>query len=368
VNDLAAIVKNFKPLEKIIDIREFGSGNINDTFRVTLDTEADRYFILQRINTHVFVEPKAVMSNIRIAMEHIHRKAEDVRCKTERRWEMPEVFLTEEKKDHVLGTDGSFWRAMSFIENAESFDNIQNSEHAREAGFALGMFHAMLSDLDPNTLVDTLEGFHITPRYIRHFDRVLAKHNPSRSPEIDYCITAIDRRRKRTGVIEDARARGKLHFRPTHGDPKVNNVMMDKNTGHAVSIVDLDTVKTSLVHYDIGDCLRSACNLKGEETGSWETVRFNTDLCRDILEGYLSMATEFLTMSDYDYMYDAVHLIAFELGLRYFTDYLEGNVYFKNRTPEHNLTRALVQFKLTESIEHREKEIQAIVREMRPKG
>jgi hypothetical protein len=141
--------------------------------------------------------------------------------------------------------------------------------------------------------------------------------------------------------------------------------MIDIATGQAVSIVDLDTVQPGLVHYDIGDCLRSGCNLMGEETEQWERVHFDPDLCKAILQGYLSMAREFLTENDFAYIYDSIRLIAFELGLRFFTDYLEGNVYFKVRHPEHNLARALVQFKLAESIELQETVIRNIIRESR---
>ena len=132
-----------------------------------------------------------------------------------------------------------------------------------------------------------------------------------------------------------------------------------------MGLVDLDTVKPGLVHYDIGDCLRSGANPLGEETADWQGVRFETDLGRAILAGYLSMARDFLAEPDYAYLYDAIRLIAFELGLRFFTDYLAGNVYFKARHPEHNLARALVQFKLTESIEAQETAIAAIIRDLR---
>ena len=141
--------------------------------------------------------------------------------------------------------------------------------------------------------------------------------------------------------------------------------MIDNATRQAVSIVDLDTVKPGLVHYDIGDCLRSSCNPLGEETERWEMVRFDPDLCQAVLQGYLSLAKDFLTENDYDYLYDAIRLIAFELGLRFFTDYLEGNVYFKANHPEHNLARALVQFKLTESIEDQAETIGAIIQGIR---
>jgi Ser/Thr protein kinase RdoA (MazF antagonist) len=150
-----------------------------------------------------------------------------------------------------------------------------------------------------------------------------------------------------------------------HGDPKINNIMFDTATQQAVSVVDLDTVKPGLVHYDIGDCLRSGCNPAGEETEQCSSVYFDTDLCQGILQGYLSVAKAFLTENDYTYMYDAIRLITFELGLRFFADYLEGNVYFKVKHPEHNLARALVQFKLTESIESQETKIRFIIQDMR---
>jgi Ser/Thr protein kinase RdoA (MazF antagonist) len=148
----------------------------------------------------------------------------------------------------------------------------------------------------------------------------------------------------------------------------VNNVLLDAATGRAVGLVDLDTVKPGLVHYDLGDCLRSGCNPRGEETGDWQGVGFDSEICRALLQGYLSRARDFLTASDYDYLYDAVRLLPFELGLRFFTDYLEGNVYFKARGPEHNLGRALVQFRLTESIESQEGSIRGIIKDLSGRG
>jgi Ser/Thr protein kinase RdoA (MazF antagonist) len=194
---------------------------------------------------------------------------------------------------------------------------------------------------------------------------VLKKNRAGKSPEVDYCLQFISKRRDWAHVLENARLQGRLHLRTIHGDPKVNNVMMDTAVWKAVSIVDLDTVKPGLIHYDIGDCLRSGCNPVGEETDKLETIRFDTDICKAILKGYLPAARDFLTGNDYEYLYEAIRLIAFELGLRFFTDYLEGNVYFKIRHKEHNLSRALVQFKLTESIESRKATIRAIIRDLR---
>jgi len=363
--DLLGAAEQFKPRGKVTDIREFGNGNINNTFLVTLNTEGEERFVLQRVNTQVFHKPELVMLNMRTSTEHIRRRLGHARHATGRRWEVPRVLLTQQGLDHWCDSDGSFWRALSFIDGSRSFDAIKNSAHAREVGYALGMFHALLSDLPADSLADTLEGFHVTPRYLLYYDKVLKKHGAGRSQEENYCMQFVSEQSARAHVLENAIARGILRLRPIHGDPKVSNIMIDNATGQAVSIVDLGTVKPGLVHYDIGDCLRSGCNPLGEETEQWEDVRFDPDLCRPILQGYLSTAGEFLTANDFEYIYDSIRLIAFELGLRFFTDHLEGNVYFKVGRPGHNLARALVQFRLTESIESQAAAIRAIIREIR---
>ena len=193
------------------------------------------------------------------------------------------MLLTRDGRDHVIDPGGSFWRALSFIDAAETFDTIKDAGHAGEVGYALGMFHSLLSDLAPDHLSDTLPGFHLTPGYLAHYDEVLERQGARRSPEVNYGLRFVAERRAFAPVLEDARAQGRLRLRPMHGDPKVNNVMLDTATGQAVAMVDLDTVKPGLVHYDIGDCLRSGCNPLGEETGDWETVRFEPELCRAML-------------------------------------------------------------------------------------
>lgn len=365
VESLVAVAEQFKTQGRVVEIREFGSGNINDTFLVTLDSGSEKHFILQRINTGVFRQPELVMQNMRILTEHVQNRLQRMPLPSGRRWEVPRVLPTHDARSYWSDVGGSFWRAISFIDAARSFDTIQDMNHAAEIGYSLGMFHDLVSDLPSEKLVDTLEGFHVTPRYLTHFDEVLAESDFDRSPEVKHCLKFIQERRAWAHVLENARMGGRLHLRPIHGDPKVNNVMIDSVTRQAVGIVDLDTVKPGLVHYDIGDCLRSCCNPLGEEAERWEAVRFEPDLCRIILRSYLSFANGFLTAGDYEYLYDAIRLIAFELGLRFFTDCLEGNIYFKVRYREHNLARALVQFKLVESIEFQAKAISAIIQEMK---
>ena len=366
MNNPIEIANQFKTQGQVINIQEFGHGNINGTYLVTLDSLQEKHFILQCVNTQVFCQPQLVMQNISTFTTHVRQRLQSHSIDINRRWEVPQVFLTQDNRDYFIDDDGSFWRAISFIKAGETFDTVKDNQHAYEVGYALGMFHHLISDLPIEKLADTLPGFHITPSYLQQYENVVTQNCASRkSAEIEYCLQFVRDRKTWAHVLENGLARGHLCLRPIHGDPKVNNVMIDTVTGQAIGIIDLDTVKPGLVHYDIGDCLRSGCNPLGEETENWQSVFFDTQTCRFILQGYLSIAKNFLNENDYQYIYDAIRLITFELGLRFFTDYLAGNIYFKVKYPEHNLARALVQFKLTESIESQETDIRTIIEEMR---
>jgi Ser/Thr protein kinase RdoA (MazF antagonist) len=365
LDHLIPIAKQFNPSGSIKTIQPLGNGNINDTFLVSPDRPGQPRFVLQCINTQVFPQPQLIVQNIRILSDHLgdRRQKENL----DRRWEIPSLISTQEGQDYWCSEDNSFWRAISFLENSQSFDTIHNLQQAQETGYALGMFHYLISDLPPEKLADTLEGFHITPKYLKQYEKILATTKVPLSPERQYCLEFVNSRKSWASVLETAKTEGKLLLRLMHGDPKVNNVMFDISTGQAMSIVDLDTVKPGLIHYDLGDCLRSGCNPMGEETQHWEKVGFDLDLCQNILQGYLEVGKTFLTSNDYEYMFDAIRLIAFELGLRFFTDYLAGNVYFKVNYPEHNLFRALVQFQITESIESQEIQLRQLIQKLKLK-
>jgi Phosphotransferase enzyme family len=411
---LINLAQKFAASGKVTAVSAFGSGNINDTFLVTVLDGNEPHFVLQRLNTHVFKQPRLVMQNMRIFTQHICDKLQCEVQQPEERWAVPRVLLTKNSQDHWVEPDGTYWRAISFIDGSKSIDIIQDLNHGREVGYALGRFHDLISDLDPDRLADTLVGFHITPQYLQYYDEVLLTHtiavdnslcaeakatsavgvkpavgtaeatptttyrqgrgsaNSTSAPterlsqRIDYCLKFVEHRQEWAKVLEKAKDAGKLPLRPIHGDPKVNNVMICNTTQQAIGMIDLDTVKPGLVHYDIGDCLRSGCNSLGEETKDWEQVQFDTQMCRAILAGYLPQAKGFLKEDDYEYLFDGIRLLAFELGLRFFTDYLAGNVYFnKVKYPTHNLDRALVQFKLTESIEAQETVIRQMIEDLR---
>lgn len=363
LHHLVAIAEQFKPEGQVTNVQQYGSGNINCTFLVTLNNQ--KLFILQRLNTKVFSQPNLVMDNICILSNFVRQRLAKAAFLVNRRWLFPQVLFTPDKQHHLIAQDGSFWRAMSFIDNSQSFDTIQDIHHGQEIGYGLGMFHELINDLPIEKLADTLEGFHIAPGYLKHYEDVLAVTKIKQTPEINYCLKFIVDRPELPYILENAKASGKLKLRTIHGDPKINNFMIDCSTHKTVAMIDLDTVKPGLIHYDIGDCLRSACNPLGEETDLWEKVTFEPELAQAILQGYLQIAQDFLTENDYDYIYNSIRLLVFELGLRFFTDYLEGNVYFNVNFAQHNLARALVQFKLTESIEAQETAIRSIIQDLR---
>jgi Ser/Thr protein kinase RdoA (MazF antagonist) len=362
-----AIAAHFTQGGRVTEVRPLGEGNINDTFLVDTDHQQPRSFVLQRLNTQVFPAPLEVIQNVSTVIEHSSYKLKSQ--KLSRPWQIPQLLVTTQGQAYWQSESEDFWRALSFIEGTQSWEKLTTLEQAQEVGFALATFHSLVSDLNPHLLLDTLVGFHITPQYLQNYQQILGQ-NPAvmgqnLTPEIKFCFDFIQERGPWCHILETAKAQGKLPLRLMHGDPKINNILIDRQTQRAISMIDLDTVKPGLIHYDLGDCLRSGCNPWGEETYEWQKVAFEPELCRGILEGYLAVAKRFLIPSDYVYLYDAIRLLAFELGLRFFSDYLRGNTYFKVAYPDHNLNRALVQFQLTASIENQERILQMLIQELK---
>ncbi len=360
MNNPAYICAQFQLPGKVIAIEPWGNGNINDTFVVHLAVEPAKRCILQRINNQVFPRPELIMENIRRLTDHMRRQLEAENI-SPADWRLLELYSTGNGAD-FFRADSSVWRMLSFIEKAECHEKIKDQNHAHETGRGLGLFHRLVSNLDPTAMHDTLPGFHRTPQYLKIYDSRI-KSGPKTGPEIKFCRKFIDQRRSLAQVLE--KAGQYIPQRIIHGDPRINNIMIDKQSGRVVCLIDLDTVKSGLIHYDIGDCLRSCCNQAGEEAVDPEKVSFDLDLCRIILQGYFSEAEKFITPGEYNYIFSAINLIPFELGVRFFNDFLADNIYFKTRDPEHNLRRAMGQFYLTRSIEKKEKQIRGIITEIK---
>lgn len=358
---LYRIAENFLFPGEIRSVLEYGTGKINDTFLVTT---AKGHFILQRLNSEAFRHPELLMHNLRIIGEHIENRLAKEAAIGQQRWEVPKPLPTIAGSDIFHDSEGQFWRALSFIDNAQAFETIENHKHAWQVGWALGRFHRLLSDLPPEKLHDTLPGFHITPLYLEKLDlAVAAPLRQTISDETEQHLEFIANRRDGIYVLENALLRGEIFLKIMHGDPKVSNVMIDSSTANAVGFVDLDTVKPGLIHYDIGDCLRSCCNTAGDDAPVEAAIDFDTDICQIMLQGYMKEAVYFVSPHDTEFFYDAIRLIPFELGIRFLSDYLTGDIYFKTEYPEQNLHRAKIQFKLCRSIEKQEEKIRKIIRD-----
>ncbi|HEY8157452.1 MAG TPA: phosphotransferase [Methylobacter sp.] len=345
MNTLLPIAKQFA--SAVTGIAPLGNGLINDTYLVTTPSSP---FVLQRINRMVFPAPEQIMTNLMTLNQHIAQKAS-----ASVKMQIPEILKTANNEARYQDENGNCWRALSFIANTESIEIIGSVGDAEQIGFALGHFHRLTSDLNPLLLHDTLPGFHITPGYLKHYHQV--RQQPVKL-ENRYCAEFIARFQPAADDLEAAGQQGLLSLRVIHGDPKLNNFLFDKHSKKIVSIIDLDTVKPGLVHYDIGDCVRSCCHTS-------EPAVFDLNICAALLKSYLNEAGAFFTEHDYHYLYPAIRLIPFELGIRFYTDYLQGNRYFKVTEPEQNLHRAIDQFRLCKSIMAQESAIKTLISQLK---
>lgn len=344
----------------VTGVRPLGQGLINDTFIVTTDTREERRVVLQRINRRAFPQPELIMQNLRVLIEHIRKKNLLHRSSGPELW-LPEIVPARDGSDFVIDESGDFWRALDYIEDATGFETILLPSQADEVGAGLGRFHALVADLAPERMHATRPGFHQTPLYYSKFLESVARVKRADSVAFDGCVDFARARAGDTAVLENARKNGTLLPRVIHGDPKLNNFLFSADTGRVVSLIDLDTVQPGLVHYDIGDCLRSVCNPAGESPQRIDDVRFDLDICQALLKHYLAEARAFLTAQDMAHLYDAIRLIPFELGLRFLTDHINGDVYFKTDWRGHNLHRAQAQFHLVADIEQHERRIKSLI-------
>ena len=366
--ELSILINMFNVKGRLVALSPFGNGNINDTFlAIYRNTFTETQVILQKVNRRVFPRPEVIMSNMHEVTKHCHEKlaADAERGADDRVWQMPRIIKAKDSRDYVTDEKGDVWRVITRIMSAHAFDVAQGPEHAMECGAALGHFHYLISDMKPDSIEDPLPGFHITSGYLANYDATLgtesAKALLGASMEARRLAKFIEERRDLAVSLERAEASGELVKRMFHGDPKVNNIMIDDVTGKGTAMIDLDTVSPGLIHMDFGDALRSICNPVGEEETDLAKVVFDEDLCTAFCKGYMREAGSFLTDADRAYFYDAIRLLPFELGLRFFQDYLAGNVYFKTSLPEQNLNRARVQFRLCESVEARERSIRNVL-------
>ncbi len=354
---LTTVLSVFDLPGSLVRLERYGSGLINDTFLCEYREQNEpRKYVLQRINTAVFTQPEAVMANIEAVTTHIESKLRSLGPDDPSRL-FPSLVRTRNGIVFVRDASGDCWRVFHFVEEGEVFDAVTGEGHAFEVGRALGMFQALVADLPAARLHDTLPGFHHTPAYLAQYDEALRADAVGRVSETRSEAAFVDRRRVLAPVLMDSLAKGDIPLRVVHNDPKVNNIMISRRTGRALCMLDLDTVKPGIVHFDFGDCVRSAANPLGEDAPVVASVGIDLPFFRAVACGYLQEAGGFLTDQEIRMLPVSVQVITFELGLRFLADHLRGDTYFRIRYPGHNLHRARVQFKLLETIEKNEQEI-----------
>ena len=329
----------------------FGSGLINETWLCEFnDRGTIRKFILQHINNNVFVRPDLVMENVEVVTEHLQARLRREGVSDPAAVTPALVKARDHRLFHVDGA-GEYWRMFHFIEEGLVLDTVRDNGHAYEVGRGLGRFHVLVSDLAPNRLHDTLPGFHHTPTYLAELDKAVRQDAQGRLAAAKTEAAFVRERRALAPLLTDLMASGRVPVRVVHNDPKVNNVMVHAATGKALCMLDLDTVKPGIVHFDFGDCVRSAANPAGEDAPDLDRVAFDRSLYAALIRGYLDEAGSFLTPAEAELLPASAKVITFELGIRFLADHLRGDTYFRVSRPGHNLHRSRVQFRLLERME-----------------
>lgn len=360
--DVKNLVSQFDVAGNYLNSAPCGNGHINDTYIVT--TDVGGRFILQKINNYVFKNVDRLMTNIAKVTEFIEKKT--IEEGGDPRRETMRIIPAKDGKLFIKAADGKYWRMYTCIENAVTYDSVENPRIFYETGRAFGVFQRRLSSFDAKELFETITHFHDTPYRYNTFLTSVVKDVKGRVAGVKKEIAFVSARSDKFGRIEKLLKAGKIPSRVTHNDTKLNNVMFDQDTGNALAVIDLDTVMPSTLLYDFGDAIRYGCNTGTEETKDLDSVSFSIDLfevfARGFVDGIGTMTDEELSLLPF-----ASWLMTMECGMRFLTDYIDGDVYFRTTAPGMNLDRARTQFKLAHEMEEKMTRMQEIISEVAKK-
>jgi len=359
---LLRVTRQFQIHGELVHAEPCGIGHINRTYIATYNQGGARVrYVHQKINRRVFRDPGAVMANLERVCTHLRRKLEE-RGESEISRRCLTIVPARDGRSHYVDDDGEYWRTYVCIEGVRSCEAVTEPELAWEAGRAFGEFQALLADLPGPRLHDTIPDFHHTRKRFAAFAEAVQRDPLNRARHARAEIEFALRHEPLTGVVLDALASGRIPERITHNDTKFNNVLLDEQTNRALAVVDLDTVMTGSVLYDFGDMVRTVTSPTAEDERDLSRVRVSLPLFEKLLQGYLESAGSFLTSAERELLVSAGKLITFETGLRFLTDYLLGDTYFRIHRPGHNLDRCRTQFRLVASLEEHRDALEEIVR------
>jgi len=350
MDTIEIVFNSFAIYGDFVSAEPYGNGHINDTYRITV-SQGGRIlgYLFQRINHHIFKNPEKLMDNISRICEHQQKKLRENDSAGASTNAMT-LINSLDGKSFVKDEEGNFWRCYIFIENALGYDIIENEKQAFQAAKAFGQYQNLLSDLPGDRLDETIPDFHNTPKRFEYFQEVLNKDSFSLvegvKDEIDFYLSF----EKEISYFTDRLKNGVLPERVTHNDTKLNNVLLDTQSGEAVCIIDLDTSMPGLAAYDFGDLVRTSTCFSAEDEKDLSKVVFQRNMYEALIRGYLSTAASFLKEEEVKSLVFGGILITYEVGLRFLTDYLEGSIYFKSQYAEHNLVRSRTQMTLVKAL------------------
>lgn len=344
---------------EVAHVIAYGSGHINDTFHVKTKKEEDPDYLLQRINQYVFTDVPGLMKNIELVTAHVRDKMNNA-GNYDAHKQMLTLIPTHKHKFYHLDADGNFWRMYYFLPNTTSYDIVSTPTQAYEGGKAFGEFQACLSDMDAKLLVETIPDFHNIAKRITTLKRVVAENPVGRVEEVQDELDFILEREYAMNAILDMGKNGLLPLRITHNDTKFSNVLLDEHD-KAQCVIDLDTVMPGYVAYDFGDAIRSSANTAAEDEADLNKIDVNLEIFQAFTAGFLSKTGAFLSNKEIDSLIQGALLFPYLMGVRFLTDYIDGDKYYKISSPQHNLQRAKAQFQLLKKLEYNYDAINKIV-------
>lgn len=356
-SDLVDLLAQFSIKGNYVSAAPYGSGHINETYVVNCTDKhgAPVRYIAQKINTHVFKNVEALMDNVNRVTTHLNRKA-GVGSR--------ELALVPTLSGEPFARDqaNGVWRVYDFIEGAHTVDRVTNEAEARVAATAFGDFQAQLADLPGDRLQETIPNFHHTRSRFENFRQAVSEDKVGRAADVQADIEFAFSREAIADTLLDLLAKGEVSERVTHNDTKINNVMLDDATHRAVAVIDLDTVMPGLPLYDFGEMVRTSASSTFEDDPQADNMRIELPYFQALVEGYLSSAVgSVLNATERAHLGFAGKLMTYENALRFLTDYLQGDTYYKVAHPTHNLVRTRTQIALMRSIEEQADAMTAIV-------
>lgn len=337
-----------------VKITPYGNGHINSTFLV----DNGEKYVLQKINTNVFPDPERLMENIRFVTDYIKSKMRDAGEDTERA--TLSIVETTDGKLCTHEENGEVYRMFRFIDGI-SHDNADDVSLLYRAAKAYGKFQKLLSDFPADKLFEVIPDFHNTPKRYMNFEKSLAENKSGRAgsakEEIDFVLSM----KNNISAVTDGIADGSIPLRATHNDTKLNNFLFDRETDECLCLIDLDTIMPGSLLYDFGDALRVGASSAEEDEADLTKVHFRPEAFEQFAKGFLESAKSDLTKREIELLPYSEMLLTFECGMRFLTDYINGDTYFKTAYPEHNLVRARNQFKLVRDIEEKLPELNMLV-------